>query len=222
MTPIFPDLHFITHDKAILQRYNINKTFIEQPITEFCIQNGINVHFMETIVLAFNDEALCPILELNRFEINVIIEYLEKTHEYYLNTLLPEMEQTLMHLIKSIGFSDFLPIQLFEKFVCYRKELQEHILEEEKHFFPYIKGLLNGGRLNDAYTVSVFQALHHHKEEALVELRELVYANNTFGINNMPYRVFLSKMELLERDLRVHAKVEDEVLVPKVELLENI
>jgi hypothetical protein len=37
----------------------------------------------------------------------------------------------------------------------------------------------------------------------------------------LPFKMILSKLELLQRDLFIHASVEDEVLVPKVRLLEG-
>ncbi|MDG1658392.1 MAG: hypothetical protein P8H56_07415 [Crocinitomicaceae bacterium] len=40
-------------------------------------------------------------------------------------------------------------------------------------------------------------------------------------IDLLTYKVFIGKLELLQRDLLIHAFVEDHVLVPKIKLLEG-
>lgn len=200
--------------RTILVRYNALKADA-RPIVDWCVEHGIDPFFMEAIVDAFADPQQFPKEHLLSFPTDLIIDYLERTHTYYLEKLLPEIEQTLFEWIRSTGGAHPIPLYLLEQFGAYRSDLEAHIADEEARFFPYVKQLLAGERSGD-YSLQEFVEEHEHHDDHLVRMRELIGKAQQSGMQVLPYRVLLSKLELLERDLQVHALVEDEVLVEKV------
>ena len=84
----------------------------------------------------------------------MIIDYLKKTHTYYIETQVPLIEKLIKGLFKSHSF-DMRSLKLIRKFFWeYKKELLEHLSREEKTTFPYVR---------DVYRV--FHSVHSTKKE---------------------------------------------------------
>ena len=73
-----------------------------------------------------------------------------------------------------------------------------------------------------SYSISTFIAEHNDMENDLAEVRKVIVDYSpAYSITPFPYRIFLIQLQLFENDLRKHAQIEDEVLVPKALHLEN-
>src|SRR4029079_6181204 len=79
-----------------------------------------------------------PIEQLKTFPNAVILDYLIKTHRYYLNKKLPEIEQQLSQLATLPGD---LPETLASVFSWLQKNMEKHFRIEEQSLFPYIEDL---------------------------------------------------------------------------------
>ena len=110
---------------------------------------------------------------------------------------------------------------LISHFDLYKQDLIAHIQDEELFGFTYVKQLLINGVSSLNYKIANFESEHEHKEEQLGELLHFL-KSNVSECELLPFKMILSKLELLQRDLFIHASVEDEVLVPKVRLLECV
>jgi regulator of cell morphogenesis and NO signaling len=182
----------------------------------------------ETIFFAHALDLFCtdpelPIGQLKSFPSSVILDYLTRTHNYYLNKRLPEVEQILMQLSST-------PSEVFTTltsvFGWMQKNMEKHFRIEERSLFPYIVAMgevRNNERTREElivefkdFTVQGFIENHEDDvENKISEIKRYIIGSTNHCVEKLfPYRVLLLKLEQLEQDLRVHARIEDEVLVP--------
>ena len=178
--------------------------------------------FFAQLVDLFAADPALPIDQLRTFPSTVILDYLVKTHRYYLNKRLPEIEQQLTQLSSSPGE---LSETLASVFSWLQKNMEKHFRIEEKSLFPYIEALEkvknNENRLIDLketykdFTVQRFIETHHDEvENKISEIKKYIVRSLSTMEELFPYRILLLKLDQLEKDLRLHAQVEDDVLVP--------
>lgn len=161
--------------------------------------------------------------QFENFATSDIIDYLEFNHHYYLTKKLPEIQQSIMHVFGSEEVSSLLQtLALF--FGKYQKDLIVHIKMEENVFFPMVKNLVSNSKKSLSGTeqwVSFLEFMGNHDpiEEELQKVN-LIIKEATKGMDlPFAYNVFMNQIELFEFDLRRHAIIEDEVLLPRVEAM---
>lgn len=179
---------------------------------------------IETILEFYDkeDELLFP--DMRKFSPEQILAYLKATHRYYLNKLLPEIEQSVVHIFTRYRESHGLLSTLVLFFNDYKEKLVDHIKKEERDFFPYAQQLMNAqnGLLtekeiellleNDA--LSRFSAGHGSIEDELGEVNKLICSYSGQTDIPLPYRIFLNQVQVFELELKKHAIIEDYVFLP--------
>ncbi len=179
--------------------------------------------FFSEIVRIFSTEQDLPLEQLKSFPAKVILTYLTNSHRYYLSKRLPEIEQTLEQLTAQ---NIHIPNYLNGFFAWVRQNMEKHFRIEEQSLFPYIELLekiqlhtIEPHYLKELYkgfSVERFIASHDDEiENQLSEVKKQIVRSFGSVEELFPYRVLIHKLDLLEKDLRLHARVEDEVLVPK-------
>lgn len=165
------------------------------------------------------------------FSLKEVINYLEKGHAYYLNKKLPEIEQSIAALVKHDDMDELLHRLLQHFFYAYKISLEEHIAFEEKTIFSYISYLLAVNNeldkeklklyLQGSDSLSDFVLHHSDTEKDLSKVLEVLAAYDYKFDGFTPYHLLMRQLSVLELDLSIHAKLEDEVLVPRAIKLEN-
>jgi len=214
-----------------LQRYNLNADCFDKPIKSICTERGVDCYFITEIIRAFEDTDNFPKKELVRFSIPIIIDYLQRTHKFYLNNRLPEMEQSIIHLLNSDQHNHPLLMQLLTFFYDYKEHLTQHIEIEESTLFPYINSLcemeVDGISLHfltckiRRYCINDFIKAHNNIEDELKNVKKIVQRYKPDSTTISSYRILLTQLSVFEHDLHIHAQIENEVLVPKALKLEN-
>ncbi|HEY0261986.1 MAG TPA: hemerythrin domain-containing protein [Chitinophagales bacterium] len=208
--------------QQIIERYELQK----QQLSEL----EVNKDFVRVILKAFENEAAFPREEMQQFPISVILDYLQKTHHYYLFKKLPEIEQSIYALLKNYEREHPLLIVLTRFFTEYRNELVSHFKAEEKQLFPYICFLekaqenlevLPFFERTQYYSISKFITGHQDTEDDLKEVRNIIQQYSTSTKNESLSRILLHQLETFEQDLAIHALTEDDVLIPKALALEQ-
>lgn len=213
----------------IAQRYGVPENS-RTPYQELQFLN-VNVDFISTVVKLFDDAYPLSEGEFQKFSLNVIIDYIRKTHDFYLTKKLPEIEQSITLLLADYEGNHPLLFLLKEFFISYQKDLRQHIETEEKQLLPYIEYLScsHKGNIDMAeffcrtkeFSVQKFIDDHSDVEGDLEKVRNLILLYDPPKSNQTPYRILLTQLEFLENDLRVHAIIEDQVLLPKALLIES-
>lgn len=215
----------------VISRFNIKLGFGDKTVLEVCRDSDVNIDFFLEITNSFVDEDYIPQKELNFFPVSLIVNYLQKTHQYYLDEKIPEIEKNI-HLVlekeKSVN-DKFILVENF--FTEYKKELTNHIEREETTIHPYVleiesafcKNLLNPDLYSKIckYSINDYAAEHDNVEEKLFDLKNII-------IKYLPPRYsialcnsILIELFRLEKDLNAHASLEDKVLIPKVAAMEE-
>lgn len=131
-----------------------------------------------------------------------VVAYLKDAHQRYENEDIPKIEQQFVGLMKLFPHTPTLRV-IFNLFQKFQMEMQYHMKLEEQVLYPQaISGELNLGE----HAIS-----HEDQEPFLVEiihlLRKAKYAKNPFG------SMLISSLENFERELRLHAWIEEHLLI---------
>lgn len=157
-----------------------------------------------------------------------LLQALKKSHAVYLNSKLPEIEQSIYHLYSKQTNSDNVLLMLCGFFISYQKKLVAHIQYEEVFLFPYIQSLLEFQRTGTPidrerfgnFTLKQFFENHSNLEEDLNDVRNKITENIEGLKTPLAFRIFMTQLEHFERDLSVHAVLEDDILLPRLVDLE--
>lgn len=223
----------IHHDHglvAVINRFGIYLGFGDKKIDSICQENNVNTEFFLTILNTFHDPQYFPKKHLQSFPASLMIDYLAKTHRYYLEEKIPEIESLISELINKNQQHKGSFVLLKNFFSEYKQELTSHIQREEKRVYPYVVQLekaIENGHVPETlasqmaeYSITDYEAEHENVEEKLYDLKNIIIkyipsSANEKMVNNILHEVFA-----LENDLKDHARIEDMILVPKVEAME--
>lgn len=207
----------------VVNRFGIRLGVKDKTIEELCLEQQINPDFFLAIANTYHNENYFPEEELLSFSPLLILNYLTKTHRYYLEYMLPKIDKLLHHMISGCT-NNCSQLMMIEKFYRnYKNELILHINDEEENTFPYIKALVSENRIPDSgYSIHVYQKEHSNVDVKLNDLKNLIikYIEPSYDDNDC--NEFLITLSSFEKDIRDHARIENKVLMPKVISIEKM
>jgi regulator of cell morphogenesis and NO signaling len=217
-------------DHQIRMRYADADALVFGSLSGFRSYEAKGPSFIDLLLRVFEDEQSFQAKDFRSYPFELIIDYIRRTHRFYLHKILPEIEQNINFLLQDYAVSHpLLPI-LITFYNDYKKELMEHIQEEESELLPHIEYLMD---INEKeidlvdfynksnYTINDFIDHHHDSEEEITKVRNSILMYQPPTTNETPYRILLTQLQLFERDLTIHALIEDKVLIPRVQQLER-
>ena len=216
----------------VISRFGIKLGFGENTIEEICATQQLDTDFLLTILNTFHDPRYFADRHLKSFPVGLLISYLKETHKNYLNERLPYIALLINRLTETSSNHKSAYQLLMNFFVEYKKELTKHIEREEKVVYPYVLQLeaaIVSGTTSDellkqvnTYSITDYEAEHENVEEKLFDLKNIIlkYLPPTTD-QNLCFTI-LHELFILEKDLNEHARIEDTILVPKVEEMERI
>ena len=224
-------IHYHYNLLPVISRFKIDLGFGDKSVEAVCQDYHVNLDFFIEITNSFADEDYIPQKELGTFPVSLIVEYLKKTHQYYLEEKIPELEEIITEMVnKSATERDKsgLVINFFRE---YRNELSHHILREEEKVHPYvfeIENAWNKGFLSHdlyekikEYSIDDFAGEHDNVEEKLFDLKNIIIKYLPPIKDKALCNRILMELFRLEKDLNAHADLEDKVLIPKVANMEK-
>jgi regulator of cell morphogenesis and NO signaling len=215
----------------VISRFNIKLGFGDKTVSEVCRDSEVNLDFFLEITNSFVDEDYVLQKDMNSFPASLIIKYLKKTHLYYLEEKIPEIERNIDLVLEAEKLikEKFKLVKAF--FTEYKTELAKHINREEAIVHPYVLEIEEAFYQNkiDAilhskickYSINDYASEHDNVEEKLFDLKNIIIKylppTNSTGLCN----TILIELFRLEKDLNAHASLEDKVLIPKVAAMEE-
>ena len=204
----------------LLSRFGIGLGFGDHSVEQVCQTNHVNTDLFLMICEIYSDSSFKPETEeLRHIDLGDLISYLKTSHRYYLGERFPHIEEHLQHIIDACG-QKFGPM-LSHFYDEYKQEVMRHIqYYEEEVVFPYIEALLNGRR-NDSYKIDEFEHNHSNIQDVLDDMMNILLKYLPGDI--LPkerIEISLDIMELSD-DLNRHSLIEERILIPCVESLEN-
>ncbi|MBN2348343.1 MAG: hemerythrin domain-containing protein [Bacteroidales bacterium] len=216
----------------ILSRFNITLGFGDKTVEEVCGEHKVNVEFFLEITNSYHDENYFPKKQLQGFPVHLIVNYLKKTHDYYLDKKIPEIAELILRLTTQFPPSTLPGIDLLNRFfIDYKEELTRHIQREDDSIMPYIlevEQAFNSKKLSGmlfekikAEFIEKFALEHDNVEDKLYDLKNIIIKYlPPIEDQDLCNQIFI-ELSRLERDLNNHARIEDKVLIPMVMHMER-
>lgn len=199
-----------------LGSFGINLGFGDKTVEEVCKDNGVDCRTF-LIVVNFLVNGYFRDEELEYVNVGTLLHYLQANHKYYLDFQLPFMRKELSDSLDPDGRVDKLIMDFYD---AYAAEVRKHMKYEEDRLFPYINSLLEGMR-DEAYNIDAYAKHHGMADVKLKELKNIIikYLPGDSLRNNM-LTATLYDLYNNEEWLQLHAKVENEILVPVIKNME--
>ena len=199
-----------------LGSFGINLGFGDKTVEEVCKDNGVDCRTF-LIVVNFLVNGYFRDEELEYVNVGSLLHYLQANHKYYLDFQLPFMRKELSDSLDPDGRVDKLIMDFYD---AYAAEVRKHMKYEEDRLFPYINSLLEGVR-EEGYNIDAYAKHHGMADVKLKELKNIIikYLPGDSLRNNM-LTATLYDLYNNEEWLQLHAKVENEILVPVIKNME--
>ena len=206
---------------TILQRLDIALGFGEATVDEVCVQHNISADLLLMICNIYSFRDYHPQIEtLTDDDIRSITTYLRASHRFYSTICFPALHNNIHRMVKEL---DDVSRRLIDKFYDdYDNEVNNHFKYEEEVVFPYIENLLcNRHNSNNEFSIALFEHNHGNVNEKLNDLGNIIikYLNKDYT-SQLRYEI-LGEIHHISNDLMKHSDIENKLLVPLVEKIEQ-
>jgi DNA-binding CsgD family transcriptional regulator/iron-sulfur cluster repair protein YtfE (RIC family) len=200
----------------VLNQFSIPLGFGEKSIREVSLKYEVDCDQLLTM-LQFHAQPEKPDMDkLRSLSAELILNYLKSSHTYFLEFRLPDIEHQIDVALSESSTRKTI-LSYFEE---YEREVREHMNYENNVFFPYVEKLIQEGQPQD-YSVREYESRHDNIEEKLDDLINLLLKYLPSEGDSYRLGDVLKKLQQCNQELNQHRLLEDEVLVPKIRLLEN-
>ena len=204
---------------SMLTRLGISLGFGDRSIADVCQESGVDTDFFLLIcnVYTFNNYAPSTAAILGT-DMTGLVPYLEKSHRYYVDKRLPHIERHLDAIAQNLnGSIGKVFISFFKE---YKSEVESHFMHEERDVFPHIRGLMAGER-DASYCIGEFLHTHSDIEGKLDDLLNIVFKYLPPQVDDDNVLDVVYDILRLREDLKKHTFIEEKIMVPLVQHLEN-
>jgi regulator of cell morphogenesis and NO signaling len=210
----------------VLEHLGINMEVQEKTVGQICSENRVSTELFLMLANLFNGYKSSPGNDYSFDDIQTIIKYLKNCHRYYLEEKYP-MIQDYIEMINRVNDNSEIPMigKFFDK---YFTEVTEHLDYEDDIVFPYILHLNNqlthgsSGVTVTNYSVTEYREHHNDIEEKLTDLNNLLIKYMPQKNDQQVRRKLLLCLFELEYDLKIHSQIEETILIPMVEKMEQL
>ena len=204
--------------------------YSEKTLHQVCSELGLNENNVIKSLESANLDSTKDQLILKKYPVHLIIEYLIHAHYQFVKKRLPYLANLVSNLNNGAGEKGIIE-DLKLVFPIFVEDFIQHIYQEEDTFFYHIK-LLNKachGSYNSAelyyhmerHSVKQFALDHHIHDDDMTAVTELLEQINQLPEDNLLLKVTVAELKNFERELDIHAKIENEILFPKALELEE-
>jgi regulator of cell morphogenesis and NO signaling len=215
----------------VINRLGVQLGFGDKSIQQICEEKAIDPDFFLMIINAFLDHDINKTLKIKSVSIHKVVEYLKATHQYYLERMIPEVENRINALIQHsmIDQKQFLLVKNF--FEEYKNELYVHVKLEEQSIYPYVIAVfdaLESGHVDESLRkkmqtepIDSYAEEHSDIESKLFDLKNILIKYLPESGDSYLRNQVLNALFKLENDLNDHSRMENMVLVPRIAEIEK-
>lgn len=204
---------------GVLERVGLSFGFGDESVDEVCRGAGVNTATFLLICNVYLNEEYSPSREvLEKVDLKDVLRYLRLSHTYYEDVAVKSLSGALDSLMEPCGDTHRMIISRF--FSDYTGELSRHFEFEETVVFPYVEAML-GNRVDDDFSIDQYEQHHSDVQEKLDDLKKLLMTYLPPECDQRLIHDALSSLFSLETDLRKHTIIEDRILIPAVNHLED-
>jgi regulator of cell morphogenesis and NO signaling len=196
---------------SVLPSLGIELGFGEKSLARVCAEAEISAPLVVLVcnLHTFDDYTPDPEL-LESIPIEGIVAYLKNSHRDYLEVRMPHIIEEVLSLPGGEMLATFC-----EK---YRDQVVSHFGYEEQVVFPYIAALLQGQK--PSYRIGEYARNHSDIDGALEDLKNIIVKYLPPSSTSLG-RPVLQELFAFERDVRKHTLLEETILIPLVERLDE-
>jgi regulator of cell morphogenesis and NO signaling len=210
----------------VLEHFGIDFPLQDKSVKKICDENQLNTELFLTFTGFYIGQKYTPKTALSYTDVKNIVNYLKNSHIYYSKEIYPNILKTIEQMA---GLNDTREMALVPRFfVDYFTEVNEHLDYENDVVFPYVLNLYNQIQTSEPqageskYSVLDYQEHHNDIEEKLNDLKNLIIKYLPQKEDRQVRRRLLFLLSELEFDLNIHSQIEDLILIPLVENMENL
>ncbi len=199
--------------------FGIKLGVADKTVKEVCKEHNIDLKFFISIINTYSSDTYFP--EVNEIDVNLLIDYLKKTHSYYLDFTIPRINKLFTTLQNSLPKNKSVK-HITKYFNDYKNELKKHIEFEESYLFPFIKDLIANPSEQNKISKSAFKRLkleHSNVEDKLLDLKTILVRYLPESADEQLVFDLLFTIVWFEKNHENHAKFEDNILIPKLKNL---
>ncbi|WP_281237756.1 iron-sulfur cluster repair di-iron protein [Flavobacterium praedii] len=217
---------------ALFSKYGIDfccngNRSIEEACQKKEVNSDVLLREIETVLSAKSDSGI----DFNAWPIDLLADYIEKTHHRYVLEKTPILLQFLDKLSRVHGANHPELLEINELFKACAGELAQHMKKEELILFPFVKKMVHALIADELMeqphfgTVENPIAMMMHEHDAEGErFRKIAELSNNYtppadGCNT--YKVTFAMLQEFEADLHKHIHLENNILFPKATKLEK-
>ncbi|MCG8320763.1 MAG: hemerythrin domain-containing protein [Cytophagales bacterium] len=169
-------------------------------------------------------------IKLVSYPIELIIEYLKHTHYLFIKQKLPFIARLLENIDEKHFHTNNFVEDLKIVFPLFVQDFIVHIYEEEDTLFNYILHLKKAlqGEITpsviyyqmEKHSIQKYAMEHEQHDDEMQGIRKITQNYKCHNSDDLPLRVLISELENFDKELVIHANVENNVLFPKAMQLE--
>jgi len=203
-----------------------------ETLEEVCNKLGLEAKTVINSLELVVDEKGSTQHQLKAYPPELVTEYLRHAHYLFIKKRLPYISQ-LIDGIKDVNFRyQSLSTDLKSIFPMFVEDFIHHIYEEEDTMFSYVERLSRFMvdekpssevyYLMEKFSVREFALDHEVHENEMEGFRKFTNDYQYCEEADLHIKVLFTELQRFERDLMIHAKIENEILFPKALQLEGL
>lgn len=204
--------------------------FSELTLEQVCLQKGLR---LEQVLKELESPSLLreTDLPLTSYPIDLIIEYLKHAHFIFIKHKLPYIAGLVQSFTAEHDQYSNVERDLKVVLPLFVEDFIHHIYEEEDTLFNYIrtleraiKGKYNPTRLYyllERNSLHKFAAEHEAHDDEMEGIRRITKDYKVDNYTPLHIKVLYNELKEFEKNLIIHARIENEILFPKAMALEN-
>lgn len=217
----------IEHNPLLLllfEHLKIPLGFHEKTVEQLCSEHEIELRLFLIIANLFNGFNPPPSEVESLKDIRLMISYLENNHKHYTTEKFPLLTSYISEITKLNSHPE---IELLKRFFDeYLDEVSEHLKYENTIVFPYVLNLAyqkkeETSSTGNKYSMADYRGHHDDIEEKLTDLKNLLIRYLPPDKDMQVRRKLILTLNELEFDLHIHSLIEESMLIPIVERLEQ-
>ena len=204
---------------SVLSRFGISLGVGDMTIEQICQQKKMNVVFFTTILNTFRDPDFFPEKVLYSFEAHLIVDYLKKTNQTYLQFQLPNIDRHLHLLISKSDAQNSNLLIIMKFFSEVKAQLMKRIDDDKNRWFPEILALENSEGNKVESTVMAFDESNDSIEDKINDLISMFVVHLTGDYDINLGQAVLLALDSLKKDIAQNNRIRKRILMPLYQAL---
>ena len=167
---------------------------------------------------------------VNDWQLDFLVDYIVNNHHQYVRRMIPVISLHADKVASVHGKNHPETLKIADLFLAVRKELEGHMMKEERILFPQIKQMVLTQKENSQFfpppfgtiqnPIRMMELEHTSAGDAMHQIREL--SNNHTHPEDAcnTFKALYSELKEFEEDLHKHIHLENNILFPKAIELE--